>query len=547
MAAGGVVVLGAGAGAALAGCSSGSGATSSAGTPAATSSSTSGINTTNPKPGGALNIGVFSEIDGFYPPSNHFDQTGFLYAMTVYDPLFWTGADGSVAPYLAESISSDSTYQTWTMKLRPGVKFSDGSDLTAAVVLANFNAFRSSALTGPALAVVTDTSALDDLTVQFRLSTTYPTFPFTLTSQVGFVVGQAMIDAFSAGKTANPIGTGPFIFQSWEPNDHFTATKNPNYWRSGYPYLDQVTFHPIPDTTQRQQSLRAGNVDVMLSADASTIGEFEGQASQFPSVNSITTIVGEPTLSFIMLNCEATPTDDLRIRQALAMATEVDPIQAITKLPIKEDITGLFLENSKYHNTTSYPQYDPAQAKKLVTAYAAEKGTPKIELQTINNPIEQEVVQVLQQMWEEVGFEVTLTVIQQAALIDNFVSGSFQAVTDQQFGAVDPALNYVWLSTTTISSNGSIGLNFARNNNPTLQQFLEEGRSLSNGSARVKAFQGVNEELAKDVPYVWLGRAAFSVTALNRVQNFAGLTLPDGSKGYGFDEGVLFPSQIWLS
>ena len=76
-----------------------------------------------------------------------------------------------------------------------------------------------------------------------------------------------MINAFSAGKTVNPIGTGPFIYSDWQPNSHFTATKNPNYWRTGYPYLDQITFRPIPDTTQREQSLRSGSVDLILSAE----------------------------------------------------------------------------------------------------------------------------------------------------------------------------------------------------------------------------------------------------------------------------------------
>jgi ABC-type transport system substrate-binding protein len=105
----------------------------------------------------------------------------------------------------------------------------------------------------------------------------------------------------------------------------------------------------------------------------------------------------------------------------------------------------------------------------------------------------------------------------------------------------------VWLSTTTISQNGSIGLNFARNNDPTLQKYLEQGRSLPNGPDRVKAYQNANEQLARDVPYVWLGRSFYSAVAQSRVQNFAGLTMPDGSKGYGFDEAVIWPSQIWLS
>ena len=52
----------------------------------------------------------------------------------------------------------------------------------------------------------------------------------------------------ASGSQTNPIGTGPFVFQAWVPNDHFTATKNPHYWRPGYPYLDSITYKPIPDS-----------------------------------------------------------------------------------------------------------------------------------------------------------------------------------------------------------------------------------------------------------------------------------------------------------
>ena len=94
----------------------------------------------------------------------------------------------------------------------------------------------------------------DPMTVVYTLTGPNPTFPAGLTTQVGYVVGQAMIDQATGNPSATliPVGTGPFIYSQWQPNDHFTATRNPNYWRSGLPYLDSITFKPIPDTTQRE-------------------------------------------------------------------------------------------------------------------------------------------------------------------------------------------------------------------------------------------------------------------------------------------------------
>src|ERR1700678_1876107 len=133
--AGGAVVLGAGASSVLAGCSSGSSS------PTTTSgSSTPASKPGTPKRGGALVVGTIAEIDGFYPPANHWDTNGFLYANTVFDPLMAIAADGTTQPYLCKSMTSNSTFDVWTMTLRPNIKFHDGSQLTSTVIQANFTA-----------------------------------------------------------------------------------------------------------------------------------------------------------------------------------------------------------------------------------------------------------------------------------------------------------------------------------------------------------------------------------------------------------------------
>ncbi len=114
------------------------------------------------------------------------------------------------------------------------------------------------------------------------------------------------------------------------------------------------------------------------------------------------------------------------------------------------------------------------------------------------------MVQTLQQMWQQVGFDVTVSEVEQATIIDDFVLGNFQAVTSYQFGAVQPDLNYVWWSTTTISPVGTIGLNFARNRRPPDRDGPARGTPHHRQATRVTAYQTVNERLAKDLPYLWI-------------------------------------------
>ncbi len=542
--AGGAVVLAGAAGSALAACSSSSSSGSSTTTP---SGSAPGVGTGTPVRGGSLTVGLVAEIDGFYPPTDHWDTNGFIYANAIYDPLCAVAADGSIQPYLCQSIKPNATFDSWTMTLRPNIKFSDGSALTAAVIASNYAELKASLLTGQALTQVTSLSVRDSMTVVYQLEAPNPGFPAGLTSQLGYVVGQAMIDAVKGGnKSPTPVGTGPFVFQSWQPNDHFTATRNPNYWRSGLPYLDQITFRPIPDTIQRESTLKTGGVDMIQSTDPLTIKRFSGQ-SGYQLVDTTTGVLGEPTVAFIMLNTAVAPTNDLNIRKALAMSLDQATVQKIFGGGLTKPINGLFLQDSPYYANPGYPTHNPAAAKKLVAQYAAQHGTPKLTLLTITDPRLGQVVQIIQQMWNQVGFDVTINQIEQANLINDFIAGQFQAATSYQFGTIDPDLNYVWWSTTTVKPVNSIALNFPRNADPVIEQNMLTGRHTTDQATRVKAYQTVNEQLAKDLPYLWLQQYLFSEVATSRVQNFANPTLPSGAKQYAYDEGIFVPTQIWLS
>jgi peptide/nickel transport system substrate-binding protein len=548
-AAGGAVALGAVAGSTLAGCGS-SGSASPTSTAVPNPGGKAGVNTTSPVRGGTVVMGTVAEIDGFYPPLNHWDQNGFLYANSVFDPLMAVAADGTIKPYLAQSLTPNPDMDVWTMTLRPGIKFNDGSPLNSAVLLANYNELKTSPLTGVVFEGVKSVTAPDSMTFVYTLKNSYPEFPTAFTSQIAYPFGLAMIDQVKSGTSGTivPVGTGPFVYSQWQVNDHFTATRNPHYWQPQYPYLDQITFKPIPDTTQREATLRTGGVDLILSADPNTIKRFSGSGGAgFVKVDSLTGLIGEPTMGFVMLNCMTPPTDDVLLRKAIAMATDQAEIIKLFNAGYGPVINGLFLKGSPWYTDTGYPAYDPSGAKALVDEYKAKKGTPSFDLLTVPDPRDVSITEALQSMWNTVGMNVSVSTTEQATIIDDFVLGKFQATTSYQFGAVDPSLNYVWFSTTTISPIGTLGLNFPRNDDPQLEQAMFTGRTSLDPATRVAAFQEADKRLAQDLPYIWLGQQFFVDVAYPRVQNFAGLTLPDGSPGYGFDEGVTFPSQMWLS
>ncbi len=547
---GGIVALGVGAGSALAACASGS--SDASGTTSTADGSTSsggsaGVSHATPVRGGSAIIGTWAEVDGFYPATNHWDVDGYLYANTVYDPLTAVAYDGSIQPYLAESITPNATYTEWTVTLRSGISFNDGSPLTAQVVKNNFDALRASLLTGTALSAVTGATVTGPLTLVYNCSVPYVAFPAALSTQVGYVVGQAMLDAAAKSPSSAPpvIGTGPFIYSEWQPNDHFTATRNPHYWRSGFPYLDSITYKPIPDTSQREASLRSGDVDLIISNDPNTVDHFKGNSS-YQVFDSLQVKTGEPDMDFVMLNCAVAPTNDLRVRQALAMGLDQKVIQKLFGGGLSQTTNGIFPPGSPYYSKTGYPSYNPTAAKKLVAEYKAEHGSLAFQLVTIPDPRLAKVVQVLQQMWQQIGCTVSIKSIEQATLISNAITGNYQAVTFEQYSAPDPGINYVWWSTTTVSPVGGIGLNFARNSDPQIQQALTTARSTTSSSERIASYQTVNKRMAVDLPYLWLGQTVWSEVGDQRIQNFANATLPNGMRQVQFDNGIFVPTQIWM-
>ena len=136
---------------------------------------------------------------------------------------------------------------------------------------------------------------------------------------------------------------------------------------------------------------------------------------------------------------------------------------------------GLFTPGSPYYSSTSYPAYNPTEAKKLVKQVAKSTGKPvTFTWGSPNSPTSEREQQYLQQAWQDVGFVVKNTIVEQNDLINNALAGTYQALEWRQFGAVDPDLNYIFWSNTTILSS-SLSVNMARNKDPQLQAALQAG------------------------------------------------------------------------
>jgi peptide/nickel transport system substrate-binding protein len=505
-----------------------------------------GVGSGRPRYGGSAIVGLNSETGGFLPSMSVFDNSGLVYANTVFDSLTKVAADGSIQPYLAQSVSPSPDYSSWTIALRPGVVFHDGSPLTPEVVVANIEAIKQSPLLSQAATVISSVAAVNATEVQVNLHEPVVALPYYLSTQVGYIVALSQLN--DPNGSSHPVGTGPFRMVDWEPNDHFTARRNHHYWRKGLPYLDTITYKPIPEDQSRQSSLQSGTIDLMVTRDPHAIVDLRDDAD-FQQVTDLDTSIGQPNLDFIILNTAVEPTSDLTVRQALACATDADELNRLLGAGVTKKATSLFPPGSPYRPADNgYPTYDLAKAKELMAQASRSHGaTLKLALDTLPDPRLAVAVQALQSMWSRAGFHVSVGQIEQVAFIANLAVGDFTAYTDEQFSAPDPDLNYVWLSTTTASPPGTLALNFSRNKDPELEAALQQGRTHPDPATRIQAYQTVDTRLAADLPYLWISQASWSITGNNSVMNFDNPTLPDGAPAQGFSGGVFLPTSIWKS
>lgn len=509
-----------------------------------------GISTAKPKRGGHLTFGTDAEEQGFLPTSARFDEVGVMYARTVFDPLTIVTANGGVAPYLAQSVTPNSQYTSWTITLRPNLKFHDGSPCDGAALLQNFQQHETSLLTSPAIKpILKNFQQTGPLTVVANFLQPWVAFPYFIAGGIGGQIAYPVAPAMFSNPngTNHPIGTGPFIFQSWQPNDHFTATRNPNYWRSGLPYLDSITFRPLPDANSRAQALQSGSINIMVSNTPQITVQFKGN-KQWSYIDDTSLSFGEPDVNCLLVNTAVAPFNNKNARLALAKSIDQSAYSKTIDVGLGGPVNGPFVSGTPYYTNTGWPGQDLSGAKKAVQQYQKETGKQlTFQFNGVPTPFTIREQEYLQQQFKSVGMHVSLATFQQNELINNALLGHFQLQTWRQFGCAEPDANYIFWSTTTLGPVGSLAINFTRNNDSQIQTALNQGRAAVSSTARANAYKTIAKRFTADMPYIWLDRSVWAVIAQPKVQNFNNPTTPTGAKAYGMITGSIFPTQIWLS
>ncbi|MBV9565232.1 MAG: ABC transporter substrate-binding protein, partial [Bradyrhizobium sp.] len=285
------------------------------------------------KAGGSITVGQELDIPGFDPLKvGVYDTSANTAAGAIFDTLTSLDDKGEPQPKLALSWSHSEDFKTWTFKLRPGVKFHDGTPFNAQAVKENFDRQKDPANKCRCafyIAFIHDVEATDDLTIVYHLNDPQVNLPAIITIQSS----NNVVHSPTAWKTKgddynrNPVGTGPYILKSWAAGDRMVLEKNPDYWNKGHPYLDRIVLKPLPDAQSRFASLQSGEVDIIWDDEYDPDNIMKAQKDPKMAVHSFKGS-GAAVYAF---NTKAPPFDDVRVRQAMVMALDRKKMsQAIT-------------------------------------------------------------------------------------------------------------------------------------------------------------------------------------------------------------------------
>lgn len=331
----------------------------------------------------------------------------------VYDVLMkYDTTSGEFSPKLAESLKSDDG-TTWTLGLREDVKFSDGTALDAAAVVASIERFNAGGGNGSDIweQSVDSMELKDSSTVVFRLNNPWPKFPSTL------ALGHGMIVAPDAqqGEDFTAIGAGPFTEANFVPGEERIFAANPNY-HGGPPRLDTLRMVALNGPQENLESLEAGQLDVAYIrglGSAITAAKDAG----YPGFIDVLNAGGAEIIN----NREGRPGSDVRVRKAIAHAIDPDLIDQRAEEGLGLPGSEMFGPTSQWHTDVPGPAYDPDQATQLLDEAKADGYDGVLQYTVLNEPKDQAIGLAVQSLLQAVGFTVEINFANNAGDLVNSV------------------------------------------------------------------------------------------------------------------------------
>ncbi|MCE4267257.1 ABC transporter substrate-binding protein [Rhodococcus globerulus] len=428
---------------------------------------------------------------------------GLAPCQAVYGALlYYDLVSGEITPGMAESFSSEDG-KVWTLALRPGLTFTDGTPFNAESVAFNWQRTLDPKLLSPSMAAAKTISwsVVDDTTLTVTSNEVNHQLPFMLTESLAFVGSPTAITQKGADFGNSPVGAGPFVMTSWARGTEMVLDRNPGYWDQPRPYVDRVVVKTIPADDQRFNALQSGDVNVMMVNGSKYPSRAKSAGMDLVQSN----LLGGQGVRLSSRGALADPA----VRAAVGKLIDNDQIMAAV-YPDDPVATHFIPEGSPLHDVSAtWPAKDVAGAQKLIDEYRASNGGGNVVLSyvtTAGSPALTQVAELLQAQLEQVdGLKLEIKPLDGAGFASALTSGNFDLILNALGGAHPDNLYR------TFHTEGSG--NTAGYSDPIVDQALEMTHS-SNDQAVVKeAYQTAIRQIVDTTAYrFWRPAVATLIT-----------------------------------
>ncbi len=470
-------------------------------------------------------------------PANVTDGESLNVTNNIYDTLIdYKEGTTDLQPALATSWESSDNDLTWTFHLQKGVKFQDETDFNAEAVVFNFNrwmdkdnpyhqgnfpyyGYMFGGYKGDEGHVIKDVVAKDDYTVVFHLNSPQGPFLSNIAMSPFAIASPAAIKKWGDKFGEHPVGTGAFTFDQWVRNDKIVLKKNPNYYKKGYPLLDELIFKSIPDNSARFITLQSGDIDMMngVNPDDVTIAKSNSDLAvwQRPSMN----------VGYLAFNTQKKPFDDVRVRQALSMAVNkqglidafYNGLAQPAKNPLPPSIWG-------YNDNIKDYEYNLTKAKQLL----ADAGYPNgFETDFWYMPVPRpyipqgkKIAEAMQADFEKIGVKTKLVTEEWAPYLDKTGNGEHSMALLGWTGDNGDPDNFLYVLLDKDNAKAPDAGNIAFYKNDALHDILIKAQQSSDIAERTDLYKQAQVIIHNDAPWIPLVHSTPPLVGKKNIKGF---------------------------
>ncbi len=412
-----------------------------------------------------------------------------IYSMLV---LTYPDARDKVIGDLATDWTVSPDSKEYVFHLRKGVQWHKGyGEVTAADVVWTFQRVQDPKLGSRSTAAFAglDTVVADDpYTVRITLKESDPTFLTAVLASVGYIGNRKAIEEKGNGYTSDPVGSGPYIFQSWTKGEQCVLVKNPGHWlHQGN--VDKVNFKFLLDDKVTELSLRSGDLDMAY------VETPESQKAVIDNTNL--TNINQPAARTHMLflsEKDGTPPADLRVRQALAIGINRDLLAQQALSGLAQPAYSIFNPTLPGYLDTKFFPYDPAKAKQLLADAGVANGL-KLDFIGYSDGISPDIISVVQAQWKEIGVDAKVTILERALLYKRWQARDFEVLEQPAARSVPEQMIFPFFTKAAIPyPNGALYTG--------IEQLAAQLRTEPDQNKRLQLYGQIQTQIATDIPVI---------------------------------------------